>query len=65
MNYEFLINLQDLLISKLKSGTKLCDVYNSGLEFVKKEKPSLVDFLTKNFGYVLICFKNMLYFMFY
>jgi len=52
-NYEFLINLQDFLISKLKSGTKLCDVYNSGLEFAKKEKPNLVDFLTKNFGFVM------------
>lgn len=41
-------------MSKLKSGTKLCDVYTSGLEFAKKEKPNLLDFLTKNFGYVLI-----------
>lgn len=44
-------------MSKLKSGNKLCDVYNSGLEFAKKEKPNLVDFLTKNFGQVkIICF---------
>lgn len=40
-------------MSKLKSGIKLCDVYNSGLEFAKKEKPNLIEFLTKNFGYVL------------
>jgi len=40
-------------MSKLKSGIKLCDVYNSGLEFAKKEKPNLIDLLTKNFGYVL------------
>jgi len=38
-------------MSRLKSGNKLCDVYNSGLEFVKKEKPNLVELLTKNFGY--------------
>lgn len=41
---------------KLQSGKKLCDVYNSGLEFAKKEKPNLVDFLTKNFGFVLNTF---------
>ncbi|XP_022164066.1 FACT complex subunit spt16 isoform X1 [Myzus persicae] len=52
-NYEFLISLQDILMSKLKSGNKLCDVYNSGIEFAKKEKPKLVDLLTKNFGFVM------------
>lgn len=40
-------------MSTLKSGNKLCDVYNSGIEFAKKEKPNLVDSLTKNFGYVV------------
>lgn len=39
-------------MSRLKSGNKLCDVYNSGIEFAKKEKPKLVDLLTKNFGCV-------------
>jgi len=39
-------------MTNLKSGNKLCDVYNSGLEFAKKEKPNLVDLLTKNFGFV-------------
>ncbi|XP_025194919.1 FACT complex subunit spt16 [Melanaphis sacchari] len=52
-NYEFLISLEDILMSKLKSGNKLCDVYNSGIEFAKKEKPKLVDLLTKNFGFVM------------
>ncbi|VVC28157.1 Hypothetical protein CINCED_3A014976 [Cinara cedri] len=52
-NYEFLISLQDILVSKLKSGNKLSDIYNSGLEYAKKEKPSLVAFLTKNFGFVM------------
>lgn len=52
-NYEFLISLQDVLMGKLKPGNKLCDIYNSGLEFAKKEKPNLVDLLTKNFGFVI------------
>ena len=31
-------------------GVKLKDVYNHGLEYVKSNKRSLADKLTKNFG---------------
>lgn len=48
-------------MSRLKSGNKLCDIYNSGLEFAKKEKPNLVGFLTKNFGYVLMILNINMY----
>lgn len=48
------MSLQEILMAELKSGNKLCDVYNSGLEFAKKKKPNLVNFLTKNYGYVSI-----------
>ncbi|XP_050532515.1 FACT complex subunit spt16 isoform X2 [Daktulosphaira vitifoliae] len=53
VNYDFLVSLQEVLISELKAGNKLCNVYNSGIEFVRKQKPHLVDFLTKNFGFVI------------
>jgi len=49
-------------MSKLKAGYKLCDVYNAGIDFAKKEKPKLVDLLTKNFGYVIISFYCINYF---
>ncbi|XP_050429833.1 FACT complex subunit spt16-like isoform X2 [Adelges cooleyi] len=52
-NYEFLINLHDVLVSELKANNKLCNVYNSGLNYAKKQKPNLVDFLTKNFGFAM------------
>ncbi|XP_050429872.1 FACT complex subunit spt16-like isoform X2 [Adelges cooleyi] len=52
-NYEFLTNLQDVLVSELKSGNKLCNVYNTGLEYAKKQKPKLIDYLTKNFGFAM------------
>ncbi|XP_065221601.1 FACT complex subunit spt16-like [Planococcus citri] len=51
-NYNFLVDLQEHLISVLKSGTRLCDVYNSGIDFAREKKPSLVENLTSNFGFV-------------
>lgn len=50
-NYNFLVDLEEELLKTLQAGKKLCDVYNAGLEFAKKEKPQLVDKLTKNFGF--------------
>lgn len=38
------------LLKKLQAGTKLSDVYNTGVDYTKKHKPDLVDKLTKNFG---------------
>ena len=51
-NYNFLVDLEEELLKALQSGKKLCDVYNAGFEFAKKQKPNLVDKLTKNFGWV-------------
>lgn len=50
-NYNFVVDLEEELIKTLQAGKKLCDVYNAGHEFAKKEKPKLVDKLTKNFGF--------------
>lgn len=49
-NYNFLVDLEEELLKTLQAGKKLCDVYNTGLQFAKKVKPQLVDKLTKNFG---------------
>lgn len=52
-NYNFLVNLEEEVLKKLTTGTKLCDVYEAGVEYVKKEKPSLLENLTKNFGFAM------------
>ncbi|KAK7590876.1 hypothetical protein V9T40_002489 [Parthenolecanium corni] len=51
-NYNFLVDLEEHLCGALKSGVRLCDVYNSGISFAKEKKPNLVENLTKNFGFV-------------
>lgn len=52
-NYNFLVNLEEEILKLLKSGVKLCDVYESALQYAKKEKSSLVDNLTKTFGFAM------------
>lgn len=49
-NYNFLLNLEDELLKLLQPGKKLCEVYEGGVSLAKKEKPTLVDNLTKTFG---------------
>lgn len=49
-NYNFLLNVEEEVMKKLVSGAKLSVVYEAGLELAKKEKPNLVDNLTKSFG---------------
>ena len=49
-NYNFLLNLEEELLKLLVPGKKLSEVYESGLAYGKKEKPNLVDNLTKSFG---------------
>ncbi|XP_017060007.1 FACT complex subunit spt16 isoform X2 [Drosophila ficusphila] len=52
-NYTFLVGVQEEILKLLVPGTKLCDVYEKTLEYVKKEKPSLVDNLPKSFGFAM------------
>lgn len=52
-NYNFLLNLEEEVLKKLQHGVKLCDVYETGLGYVKKEKPALVEHMTKNFGFAM------------
>uniref|UniRef100_A0A3Q3DYZ9 FACT complex subunit n=1 Tax=Hippocampus comes TaxID=109280 RepID=A0A3Q3DYZ9_HIPCM len=46
-NYNFLLQVEEELLKELKH-VKICDAYNTVLEYVKKEKADLVAKLTKN-----------------
>ncbi|GJQ84567.1 putative FACT complex subunit [Trypoxylus dichotomus] len=52
-NYNFLLNLEEEVLKKLCSGTKLSDVYEAGVAYVKKEKADLMENLTKSFGFAM------------
>ncbi|XP_016383683.1 FACT complex subunit SPT16 [Sinocyclocheilus rhinocerous] len=52
-NYNFLLQVEEELLKEMKHGVKLCDAFNTVLEFVKKEKPDLVSKLTKNLGFAM------------
>lgn len=59
-NYNFLLNIEEEVMKKLVAGAKLSSVYEAGLELAKKEKPELVDNLTKTFGLVLNLNSNII-----
>lgn len=50
-NYNFLLNVEEEVMKKLQNGVKLSAVYDTGYEYIKKEKPALLEHLTKNFGF--------------
>lgn len=51
-NYEFLLSAQAHLISKLKPGAIVSEVYKSTLDYVKNEKPEILPFIIRNnFGF--------------
>lgn len=52
-NYNFLLQLEEELLKKLQVGVKLSQVYETGMQYIKKEKPTLVEKLTKNFGFAM------------
>ncbi|XP_063821539.1 FACT complex subunit spt16 [Ostrinia nubilalis] len=52
-NYNFLLNVEEEVMKHLVAGAKLSSVYEAGLELAKKEKPDLVDNLTKTFGFAM------------
>lgn len=52
-NYNFLLNVEEEVMKKLQSGVKLSDVYDTGYQYIKKEKPELIEHLTKNFGFAM------------
>uniref|UniRef100_A0A452QHH5 FACT complex subunit n=1 Tax=Ursus americanus TaxID=9643 RepID=A0A452QHH5_URSAM len=50
-NYNFLLQLQEELLKELRHGVKICDVYNAVMDVVKKQKPELLNKITKNLGF--------------
>uniref|UniRef100_A0A8C2UM69 FACT complex subunit n=1 Tax=Chinchilla lanigera TaxID=34839 RepID=A0A8C2UM69_CHILA len=50
-NYNFLLQLQEELLKQLRHGVKICDVYNALMDVVKKQKPELLNKITKNLGF--------------
>ncbi|GBP65134.1 FACT complex subunit spt16 [Eumeta japonica] len=52
-NYNFLLNIEEEVLKTLVAGAKLSRVYEAGLDLAKKEKPNLVENLTKTFGFVM------------
>lgn len=53
-NYDFLLKLQDYISKNLlKDGTIAKDVYQGSIDYIKKEKPELVDSFTKNCGWLI------------
>merc|ERR1719445_2443894 len=51
--YTYLVTLEELIIDKLRAGTKLSDVYKAAMDNVKKEKPEIAEKLNKNFGFAM------------
>lgn len=51
--YEFLLELEERALEKLVDGARICDVYNSIINLVQSKDESLVDKLTKNFGFAI------------
>lgn len=44
--------MEDEILKALVEGAKLSDVYNTAESYVKKEKPALLDKMTKTLGFV-------------
>lgn len=52
-HYNFVLNLEEELLKNLVPGAKLSTIYESVVIFAKKEKPELLDNLTKSFGFAM------------
>lgn len=53
INYTFMLNLREELLKSLTPGTKLCDVYESCMDYAKKQKEDLIENLPKTFGFAM------------
>jgi len=51
-NYEFLLKVSDEIMNNLSDGIVLSELYQQIVDFVKANRPDLVEKLTKNFGFV-------------
>ena len=51
--YNLLISVEERILTDLKDGAKLSNVYKSAVSLVKQENSELVEKLTKNFGFAM------------
>ncbi|XP_033928413.1 FACT complex subunit SPT16 isoform X3 [Melopsittacus undulatus] len=51
--YGFLLTLHERLLREMRPGTKLCDVYSSVMDVVKRQRPELLGKITKNLGFAM------------
>lgn len=49
-NYNFLVSVEEHLLSQLVAGKRINEAYEAVVAFVKKEKPELADKITKTLG---------------
>lgn len=49
--YHLLLNLQTELLSKMKDGAVIRDIYHHALSYIKKQKPELEKHFVKNLGF--------------
>lgn len=52
-DYDFLLSVEDAIMEKLKDGEKMSSVYDHAVSTVKKQRPELVDNMTKSIGFVM------------
>lgn len=48
--YNIAYELEEHVIQKLEPGQKISDVYESGVRWLEKKKPNMLDNMTKSFG---------------
>lgn len=52
-NYNFLVNAREDIFKMFIHGSKLNEIYDHAVEYVKKEKPSFMDNFTNTFGFAM------------
>ncbi|KAG0040989.1 FACT complex subunit spt16 [Podila clonocystis] len=50
-NYEFLLDVQRKVLESMKDGTKIKDVYNRAIDFIRNKKPELEKKFVKTLGF--------------
>lgn len=52
-DYDFLLKVEEEILNKLQDGTKLSEVYEGIVSFVKKQRSDLESKMTKSFGFAM------------
>lgn len=51
--YNFLVSMEEEMLKEMVPGKKLSDIFNFAMAYAKKEQPTLIDKLTKTFGFAM------------